>query len=97
MSRASHLTRPPRGAVLEPARVGKLVSAAVRSRRPAYRGNAAELRRLETAIGGEKVTEGSEEERIRVRDWSCTVAIDAEDRSSRGRRRIVEVGSVALN
>ena len=30
------------------------------------------------------------EERTRVRDWSCTVAIEAEDRSSKGRRRIEE-------
>lgn len=31
------------------------------------------------------MTEGSVEEGRRERDWSCTVAMDAEDRSSGGR------------
>jgi len=29
-----------------------------------------------TATGGEKVREGALEERVRVRDWKCTVAMD---------------------
>jgi len=35
------------------------------------------VRRAVKATGGEKVREGSVEERVRVTDWSCTVAMDA--------------------